>query len=149
MARRLNKHQRRNARIRQQRAQRTRLFSDPKAERRPLAGFGEAYEITRSGNLWSRRLHRYIKPGYDPRTGGTYIIFGSNGKRVTLSTWSAVIESWFSKEDRAALREVVSADALGRVDRLQSQRQAIGAAARRYRIDDTILFSFLVSGAAD
>ena len=149
MARKPNKRQRENARIREQRAQRTRLFADPKAVRRPLAGYGEAYEITRSGNLWSRRLSRYIKPAYDPHTGRPYVNFKSNGERVTLSTWRAVIESWFSEEERAALRQIVPDDALGHIERLRQHRQAIGAAARMHRIPDTILFNFLLAGRAD
>lgn len=148
MARKPNKRQRENARIRKQRGERTRVFAGADEDRRPLAGFGEAYEITRSGDVWSRRLSRYIKPAYHPHYGRIHVSFKANGERVTLSVWRAVIESWFSKEERAALRQIVPHDALGQKEPLRQHLEAVRAAAQTHRIPDTILFAFLLGGQA-
>lgn len=61
------------------------------AERVPLAGYEELYEITRSGRVFSKRTRAVLLGGYHH---SPFIRITVNGAVVTLSKAKAVAESW-------------------------------------------------------
>ena len=92
MTHRPNKRQRTNARWRQQRASGTAVHGSAEhEERRPLAGHEDSYEITKGGQVWSRRLKRFIKHAYDPIRNRAYIRVTAHGKPVAVSVWRGVV----------------------------------------------------------
>jgi NUMOD4 motif-containing protein len=83
--RRPDKRQRANERRREWRATVTKVRSTAADERRPIPGFEEYYEITRLGEVFSRRHGRFIKHKLGFGTG-TYIEFTINGVKYQLNT---------------------------------------------------------------
>lgn len=146
MTRKPNKQQRTNARWRQQRALHTAVpGSAEQEERRPLAGHEDSYEITRSGQVWSRRLKRFIKHAYNPIDSQGYIRVTAHGKRASVSIWHGVVSSWLTADDQERLRQSIPRDALGNATRLQEHRAAIRSVAREYGLPEQIIFALLLT----
>src|SRR5205085_768489 len=61
------------------------------AERVPLAGYEELYEITRSGRVFSRKTRAVLVGGYHH---SPFIRITVNGAVVTLSKEKAIADSW-------------------------------------------------------
>jgi hypothetical protein len=92
MARKPNKRQRANARLREIRAVVTALPPGVEDEPRvPLVGFESLYEITRSGHVYSRTLGRFIKHRH---LRGSYIGLEIGGETINLNIEEAVQRSW-------------------------------------------------------
>jgi len=119
-----------------------------RADRRPLAGHEQEYEITQSGWVWSLRLGRFIKHAHSPHGTGTYIRIVRKRRPVTMSVPVAVVASWLEPSQRAQLREVVPQDALRNVSVLRLHKSSIDEAAQAYGLPKDIVFRFLAAERA-
>ncbi|MEO6526578.1 MAG: hypothetical protein ABIP93_08135 [Gemmatimonadaceae bacterium] len=76
--------------------------NDELAERAPLAGYEELYEISRAGRVWSRKTRAVILGAYHHSPS---IRITVNGAVVTLSKAKAVAESFAAKDAEIATTE--------------------------------------------
>jgi hypothetical protein len=65
--------------------------NDELAERVPLAGYEELYEISRTGRVFSRKTRAVLLGGYHH---SPFIRITVNGAVVTLNKEKAIAESW-------------------------------------------------------
>jgi hypothetical protein len=77
--------------------------NDELAERAPLAGYEELYEISRRGRVFSRTTRAVLVGGYHH---SPFIRITVNGAVVTLSKEKAVAES-FARVEAGKAREAV------------------------------------------
>ncbi|SDA09621.1 hypothetical protein SAMN05216315_10167 [Nitrosospira sp. Nsp18] len=95
-----NKRRRELNRINRNRADLTEIRATEKDERRPLKNFESNYEITRGGEIFSKRLKRFIKHRVSPHSEySTYIRFELAGETKTLGVGKAIAETWLSDTD--------------------------------------------------
>ena len=87
--RRPSSHKRKRAREKKARDFMTEVHSTLDDERRPLPGFEEHYEITRKGDVYSKRHRRFIKPKLSVNQR-PYISFTIEGQKHDLSICETV-----------------------------------------------------------
>jgi hypothetical protein len=68
------------------------------AERVPLAGYEELYEISRSGRVFSRKTRAVLLGGYHH---SPFIRITVNGAVITLDKAKAIAESWGNRAETA------------------------------------------------
>ena len=68
------------------------------AERVPLAGYEELYEISRSGRVFSRKTRAVLVGGY---FHSPFIRITVNGAVITLDKATAIAQSWRSQADES------------------------------------------------
>ena len=64
------------------------------AERVPLAGYEELYEISRSGRVFSRKTRAVLLGGYHQ---SPFIRITVNGAVITLDKAKAIADSWAAR----------------------------------------------------
>lgn len=103
-----NKYRRKLNRMNQIRKNLVEITSSTDAERMPLKGFDHLYEITRNGDIFSKRLLRFIKHKFISYGDdySTYIEFQVNGESHKIGIGKAVADSYLSEEN---LKSIVSA----------------------------------------
>jgi hypothetical protein len=69
--------------------------NDELAERVPLAGYEELYEISRTGRVWSRKTRAVLVGGYHY---SPFIRITVNGAVVTLPKAKAIADSWAARD---------------------------------------------------
>jgi hypothetical protein len=69
--------------------------NDELAERVPLAGYEELYEISRSGRVFSRRTRAVLLGGYHH---SPFIRITVNGAVITLDKAKAIADSWAAQQ---------------------------------------------------
>ncbi len=104
-----NKHRRKLNRTNATRQDMTEVHATIEEERRPLVGHEENYEITRIGDVFSKRLGRFIKHKfYDfGDEFSTYIEFTVKGVKTKIGVGRAVADSYLSKTDVQAIVEQI------------------------------------------
>jgi hypothetical protein len=70
--------------------------NDELAERVPLAGYEELYEISRTGRVFSRKSRAVLLGGYHH---SPFIRITVNGAVVTLDKEKAIADSWAARRD--------------------------------------------------
>ena len=103
----MNKHQRKNKRLRNHRANVTGIKAGMHEPKRPLHGFEAFYSITAGGQLWSNRLERYIKPTLGLDGYSLHLQFRINGQIHKMSIWQAVADSWLPDNIREQILEQI------------------------------------------
>jgi hypothetical protein len=68
--------------------------NDELAERAPLAGYEELYEISRTGRVFSRRTRAVLVGGYHH---SPFIRITVNGAVITLDKAKAIADSWAAR----------------------------------------------------
>jgi hypothetical protein len=81
--------------------------NDELAERAPLAGYEELYEISRTGRVWSRKTRAVLVGGYHY---SPFIRITVNGAVVTLPKAKAVADSFAVKDAETAETNVAPAE---------------------------------------
>ena len=148
MARKPNKRERELRRWRDAREARTAVPDELEAaERRPLVGLGDHYEITRSGHVWSLRLGRFIKHQYDPISNRTYISVTINGVRSTRGIWRSVVDSWLSPDEQAVILRELPVDAHGHDDQLRLHQGKIAALAKDLHMPTDAVFTLFLGAS--
>lgn len=96
-----NKHRRKLNRMNRIRQSATEITAGPMDERRPLAGYEAFYEITRNGDIYSKRLKRFIKHKFYSMgdLNSTYLEFTVSGVQVKLGVGQAVASTYLSHQD--------------------------------------------------
>lgn len=94
-----NKRRRELNRINRYRADLTEIRATETDERRPLKSFESYYEITRQGDIFSKRLKRFIKHKVTPHSDFTYIAFKISGITHTFGVGEAIAKTWLSDTD--------------------------------------------------
>lgn len=95
MAQRDSKHHHANRRRKIEKENSTRAQkNDELAERVPLAGYEELYEISRAGRVFSRKTRAVLLGGYHH---SPFIRITVNGTVVTLAKDKAIAESWAAR----------------------------------------------------
>ncbi len=82
------------------------LFAESSLQRRPIPGFEEYYEITRRGDVYSRRLHRFIKQSEQFVDGRSVIEFQIDNTNYRLPIAHAVAAAFLTADDE---QEIISA----------------------------------------
>jgi hypothetical protein len=92
MAQRASRHHHANRRRKLEKENASRAQkNDELAERVPLAGYEELYEISRTGRVFSRKTRAVLLGGYHH---SPFIRITVNGAVVTLNKEKAIAESW-------------------------------------------------------
>ncbi|OPY01548.1 MAG: hypothetical protein A4E61_01603 [Syntrophorhabdus sp. PtaB.Bin184] len=95
-----NKYRRALNRLNVTRADMTEVQGSPSTERVGLIGYENYYEITRRGEVYSKRLHRFIKHkffSFGDRYS-TYVEFQLDGRKVRIAIGEAVAKSFLSRD---------------------------------------------------
>jgi hypothetical protein len=146
MAAKPNKRRRELNRLQRERENRTEVRASSSDKRRPLVGFEQYYEITSTGNVWSKRLERYIKHKFEPFNKSTFILFHINGETHALSVWEAVAKSWLTPEQRAAILAVVPREQRISAAVLKASSNLINLIASEYGVGNRVIFGLLLQG---
>jgi len=95
-----NKHRRALNRLKRERESLTKIHADFNEERVGLAGYENFYEITRKGEVYSKRLDRFIKHKffYFGDNSSTYIEFQLKGEKIKFNVGEAVAKSYLTQE---------------------------------------------------
>lgn len=91
--RRPNSNDKKRAREKRERDRKTEITSTLNQDRRPIPGFEELYEITRSGDVYSKRLGRFVKHKLNFEQQ-PYIGFTINGEKHVLSIRKTVVAAF-------------------------------------------------------
>ena len=95
-----NSRRRELNRVNRYRAYLTEIKASELDERRPLKNFELYYEITRNGEIFSKRLNRFIKHRVSPYSeDSTYIQIQVCGTAKKLNIGKAIAETWLSDID--------------------------------------------------
>ncbi len=117
-------------------------------QRRPMIGFEDRYEITRSGHVWSLRLGRFIKHQYHPITKRTYISITVNGKHETRGVWRAVVDSWVPAHEHESILARLPRELHGQLALLREKNEEIAAIAGAYDLPTQAVFAIFLSADA-
>jgi hypothetical protein len=93
--RRPNSNDKKRAREKRERDSKTEVRSRLDEERRPIPGFEELYEITRKGDVYSKRLGRFVKHKLNIEQQ-PYVGFTINGEKHVLSIRKTVAAAFGS-----------------------------------------------------
>jgi hypothetical protein len=95
--RRPNRNDRKRAREKRDRDSKTEVRSRLDEERRPIPGFEELYEITRRGDVFSKRLGRFVKHKLNIEQQ-PYVGFTIKGEKHVLSIRKTVAAAFAKAE---------------------------------------------------
>ena len=123
------------------------MLSDPQADgsslqRRPIPGFEDLYEITRRGDVYSKRLRRFIKQ--QERLDGRFFIEFQIDKTVHhLPLSETIAEAYLNPDDR---QEIISL--VPQLDQLSSEAIAahpsVRMLSRQYNVAPGAILSVLL-----
>lgn len=104
-----NKHRRMLNRRNETREAMTKITASEDEQREPLKGFESHYEITRNGDVYSKRLKRFIKHKFMPYGDdySTWIEFQLAGESHNIGVGKAVADTYFSESDRKNIIESI------------------------------------------
>lgn len=105
-----NKRRRELNRLKDTRDSLTKIHASPDEDRVGLAGYEEYYEITQNGEIYSKRLKRFIKHKFNPMGNYTYIEFTVHGKKKQLSIGEAIAHSYLSSEQIEKIKNKLPSD---------------------------------------
>lgn len=88
----------------------TKITASEDEQREPLKGFESHYEITRNGDVYSKRLKRFIKHKFMPCGDdySTWIEFQLAGVSHNIGVGKAVADTYLSESDRKNIIESIT-----------------------------------------
>ena len=108
------------------------IVEDSTLQRKPIPGFEGFYEVTRRGDVYSKRLHRFIRQ-QERLEHNAAIEFTINGKRHRLPLAPTVADAFLSPAERMQL--VSDMPNLHKLTPEQLQRDAaVDSLAERYNV---------------
>lgn len=135
-----NKHRRALNRLNRTRTQLTAIHADLSDERIGLIGYENYYEITRKGEVFSRRLNRFIKHKFNDYYDkySTYIEFQIHGQKMQFGIGKAVAESYLTQEQILSISKQLPEE----IDNLKDLwgLNIIDLLARKYNVISNAIF---------
>jgi hypothetical protein len=138
-----NRYRRTLNRLNATRADMTEVHASQSDERAGLAGYEDYYEITRNGEVYSKRHKRFIKhrfASFGDRYSA-YIEFQLNGRRVRFGIGEAVAKSFLTQSQIQAISKRLP-EGIGKVKDLWGLSTIASLATEYYVISGAIFYVF-------
>ncbi len=128
------------------------MLSDPQADdsslqRRPIQGFEDLYEITRRGDVYSKRLRRFIKQ-QERLDGRFFIEFQIDNKVHHLPLSETIAKAYLSPDDQ---QEIISS--VPQLDQLSPEaitaHLSVRMLSQRYNVAPGAILSVLLRARQD
>ena len=128
------------------------MLSDPHADgsslqRRPIPGFEDLYEITRRGDVYSKRLRRFIKQ-QERLDGSFFIEFQIDNMVHHLPLSETIAQAYLSPDDQ---QEIISS--VPQLDQLSPQaitaHLSVRMLSQRYNVAPGAILSVLLRARQD
>ena len=136
-----NKRRRELNRLNDTRDSLTTIHATTDEDRVGLCGYEGYYEITKNGEIFSKRANRFIKHTFSAMSSNTFIEFSLHGKKVQFGIGQAIALSFLNEEQTNTIKKELPVT-ITDINQL-SGNSLINALASKYEINSSAIFYIL------